>query len=245
MNAAGAANFADAMPSATTATAADNVTNSATPATVASASSSAPATSAMSATSADSDKDPDEGQDTDPDEELYERFFTLQAMLRDYRFRVHMQGGPLVDATRGQGRILALLKLKDGMRTRELAKLMGIRVSSLNETLGKMEHGGYIVRKPYEKDKRVILISLTEKGRRAKEPKNQYPSLFEGFSDEEREQFGQYLDRMIGCIEKQGGRKAKTIVDRERRRREAIFARLREEPERERERMRRTLLPTP
>lgn len=183
--------------------------------------------------------------ENDADEELYERFFTLQTMLRDYRFRVHLKGGPLVDATRGQGRILALLKLKDGMRTRELAKLMGIRVSSLNETLGKMEQNGYVVRKPYPKDRRVILISLTEKGRNAKEPRNQYPSLFEDFTDEERCQFGEYLSRIIKSIEKQGGRKAKTILEQEHRRHEAIFAKLSGEPVDEQERMRRTLLPTP
>jgi DNA-binding MarR family transcriptional regulator len=181
--------------------------------------------------------------DFDSDESLFESFFTLQMLMREYRFHMHLQGGPVGDTSRGQGRILALLKLKDGMRARELAKLMGIRVSSLNETLGKMERNGYIVREPYAKDKRVILISLTEKGKSAKQPTADIPPLFDDFTEEEKELLGDFLDRMISNLEEQSGSRAKTVFERERKRREALFERMRNAPDEKRERLRRALFP--
>ena len=70
-----------------------------------------------------------------------------------------------IDTTRGQGRILAALKLKDGIATRELAYVLGIRVPSLNEALSKLENAGHIVREPDPRDRRVQLITLTDSGR--------------------------------------------------------------------------------
>jgi DNA-binding MarR family transcriptional regulator len=174
---------------------------------------------------------------------LYERFFTLQMLLRAYRFHAHHKGGVLTDVSRGQGRILALLKLKDGMRARELARLMGIRVSSLNEALSKLEDKGYITRTPYEKDKRVVLISLTEKGRAAKQQGNGAPSLFADFTDEEKRELCGYLDRMVANLEEQSGTKATAVLERERKRREVLFSRLQNEPDERRERARRALFP--
>ncbi|MCI1902007.1 MAG: MarR family transcriptional regulator [Bifidobacteriaceae bacterium] len=177
------------------------------------------------------------------DMELFENFFALQLLMRDYKLRAHMRGGPLGDTSRGQGRILALLKLKDGMRARELARLMGIRVSSLNETLGKMERGGYIERKPYEDDRRIMLIHLTEKGRAARQVSDKFPPLFEGFSEGDKEQLADYLDRMVANLENQCGRGVKERFEREWKRREVLFDRMQDETGDRRERIRRALYP--
>jgi DNA-binding MarR family transcriptional regulator len=192
----------------------------------------------------DTDDLTDPVDSADPlDKDLFENFFALQLLMRDYKLRAHLRGGPLGDTSRGQGRILALLKLKDGMRARELAHLMGIRVSSLNETLGKMQRSGYIVREPYAKDKRVILISLTEKGRSARQVSDRFPPIFEGFSEEDKEQLGEYLDRMVANLENQCGRGVKERFEREWKRREALFDRMQEETGDRRERIRRALYP--
>ena len=47
-------------------------------------------------------------------------------------------GSRRIDTTRGQGRILAALKLKDGIATRELAYVLSIRVPLLNEALSRL-----------------------------------------------------------------------------------------------------------
>ncbi|MDO4556315.1 MAG: MarR family transcriptional regulator [Lachnospiraceae bacterium] len=106
---------------------------------------------------------------------------------------------PRFDSTRGQGRILATLKMKDGIKTKDLSYILGITVVSLNETLAKLEKAGFIVRKPYEQDKRVMLIYLTKAGRNAipEEPEKEEINYFECLNEEEQQIFAQYLDRVI------------------------------------------------
>ena len=106
-----------------------------------------------------------------------------------------------IDTTRGQGRILAALKLKDGIATRELAYVLGIRVPSLNEALSKLENAGHIVREPDPRDRRVQLITLTDSGRALTgqlgegEPKGD--NIFEVLTEQERANLSDYLDKLI------------------------------------------------
>jgi Transcriptional regulators len=78
----------------------------------------------------------------------------------DYYGR-HFSGSP------GQRRILALLKLRSPVSQKELLDICGIRPASLSELLNKMEHAGYVSRSKDETDKRSVLVSLTEAGRKA------------------------------------------------------------------------------
>lgn len=109
------------------------------------------------------------------------------------------------DPTRGQGRILAALKLQDGVPTKDLAFILGMRVASLNELLGKLERAELITREPSQEDKRVILINLTEEGRNTEQFKPQRPDAFSTLSDEEQEQLEGFLDRIIEHLESQVG----------------------------------------
>lgn len=79
--------------------------------------------------------------------------------------RAYAERGPMADPTRGQGRIIAILKMQDSISTKDLSYLLDIRISSLNELLSKMEKADYIKREPSESDKRVMLVKLTEKGK--------------------------------------------------------------------------------
>ena len=106
-----------------------------------------------------------------------------------------------IDTTRGQGRILAALKLKDGIATRELAYVLGIRVPSLNEALSKLENAGYIVREPDPRDRRVQLITLTDSGRaltgQLGEGEPVGDNIFEVLTEQERANLSDYLDKLI------------------------------------------------
>jgi DNA-binding MarR family transcriptional regulator len=107
----------------------------------------------------------------------------------------------MADTTRGQGRILAVLKLRDGISTKDLSYLLGVRISSMNELLLKLEKSGYIVREPSEQDKRIMLIKLTEKGRNVQQPEtHNFGDIFSCLSDEEQMKFGEYLDRIIAIL---------------------------------------------
>lgn len=135
--------------------------------------------------------------------ELYEKLTQLQWLLHKQQIRSWAHGGPLTDHTRGQGRILAFLRLRDGISTKDLSYLLGMAVSSLNEMLLKLEKGGYITREPSEEDKRIMLVKLTEKGKT--EEQSDTPdmgNIFAGLSEEEQKNFGDYLDRIIVSMEK-------------------------------------------
>ena len=138
--------------------------------------------------------------------ELYEKLMQLQWLLNKQLIRSWTVRGPMSDATRGQGRILAVLKLRDGISTKDLSYLLGVRVSSLNELLAKLEKGGYVTREPSEQDKRVMLVKLTEKGRNEQQSEpSDYEDIFSCLSETEREAFGEYLERIIVALQAEAG----------------------------------------
>ena len=137
---------------------------------------------------------------------LYEKLTQLQWLLHKRQMREWAENGPMADTTRGQGRILAVLKLRDGISTKDLSYLLGVRVSSLNELLSKLEKGGYVTREPSEQDKRVMLVKLTEKGRDERQPEPlDFGHIFSCLSDEEQNIFGEYLDRIIAALHAAAG----------------------------------------
>ena len=133
--------------------------------------------------------------------ELYEKLTRLQWLLHKQQLRCMAEKGPMADTTRGQGRILAMLKMRDGISTKDMSYLLGVRVSSLNELLSKLEKSGYITREPSEQDKRVMLVKLTDKGRNVQQPESiDFNDIFACLSEEEQETLGEYLDRIIAAL---------------------------------------------
>jgi DNA-binding MarR family transcriptional regulator len=132
---------------------------------------------------------------------LHEKLSRLQWLLHKQHLRSHAACGPLANPTRGQGRILALLKMQDGLSTRDLAYLLGLRISSLNELLAKLEKSGYVVREPAESDKRILLVKLTDQGREVSTQKDMGEDIFHCLNAEEQAAFGQYLERVITALE--------------------------------------------
>ena len=136
---------------------------------------------------------------------LLEKLSRLQWLLHKHHLRTHSESGPVSDPTRGQGRIFAILRMKDGISTKELSYLLGIRISSLNELLSKMVRNGYITREPSEEDKRVMLIRLTEKGRDERQPEWSPDTIFACLTEDEQAAFSDYLDRIIAALEMELG----------------------------------------
>ena len=131
---------------------------------------------------------------------VYEKLSTLQWLMKRRQMFSQAQSGPFADPARGQGRILAMLKIQPEIKTRELAYLLGIRQQSLNELLNKLEKSGHVERKPSEKDKRVMVVHLTEKGKKIQQPETDYQEILDCLSLEELQQFGEYLDRIIAAF---------------------------------------------
>lgn len=137
--------------------------------------------------------------------ELFEKLSTLQWLLQRHHLQNHAEHGPMADPTRGQGRVLAMLKMQSEISTKDLSYLLGIRIQSLNELLNKLEKGGYITRTPSEADRRVMLVQLTEKGKSEHQPRTDFGDIFNCLSEEEQTIFGKYLDRIITALEAQLG----------------------------------------
>ena len=135
--------------------------------------------------------------------DLYEKLSTLQWLMKRHQMFCQAESGPFADTSRGQGRILAMLKIQPEIATKELAYLLGIRQQSLNELLNKLEKNGYVERKPSENDKRVMIVHLTEKGKQLQQPETDYQSIFNCLLPEELQQLSQYLDRIIEAFQVQ------------------------------------------
>jgi DNA-binding MarR family transcriptional regulator len=138
--------------------------------------------------------------------DLFEQFSRMQWLLHRYHQQNHRDHGPMGDPHRGQGRVLALLKLKPEISQKELSDILDIRAQSLGELLSKLERSGYITRTPSTADRRVMDIRLTDAGMAASGKEEQQPcaeALFGCLNEEEQAALGDYLGRIIAALEQQ------------------------------------------
>ncbi|MCT3454674.1 MarR family transcriptional regulator, partial [Limosilactobacillus fermentum] len=94
-------------------------------------------------------------------------------------------------------------KHPDGIRQKELAEGFGINQSSTSELVSKLEDDGYLKREVDPKDKRATLLFLTDLGKaRAAEVEDAQKTMFEGLfknlTAEEKQTFGDLLDKIRG-----------------------------------------------
>lgn len=137
-------------------------------------------------------------------ETIYEQLQQLQMLIHRSGFHhIHKMHNPY----RGQGRVLALLKLKSEISQKELTYLLGVSKQSAAELIGKLEKSGYITREPSEDDKRVMIVKLTEEGLKAAVDSEDTPAdsdrLLDCLSDDELKTFSEYLGRIIKQYEEQ------------------------------------------
>ena len=138
-------------------------------------------------------------------DELYEKLTQLQLLLQRYQVKSKDDHGIFSDKTRGQGRVLAMLKLQPEISTKDLSYLLGIRQQSLNELLNKLEKAEYVVRIPSESDRRVMIVKLTEKGRAQQQDTTDHSQIFSTLSSEEQKAFSSYLDKVLYTLASQQG----------------------------------------
>lgn len=156
---------------------------------------------------ADENKMVDENEEMDVREVAAERLAYLSMLQLQLRRRTLAEGAPWRDARQGQGRALALLKMKPEMTQRDLTHLLGMSRSAVAQLLTKLEKQGLITREASEVDKRVVVVRLTEAGLDAEqsspEPAEDLAQYLCDFSDEEISRFADYLQRLIDRLEPQ------------------------------------------
>lgn len=162
-----------------------------------------------------------------PTETINEKIFVLMHLMHPGRHAGN--GGRSVDTSRGQGRVIALLKLKDGISTKQLAQVLGLRVSSLNETLVRLESAGLVERRPSDDDKRIMLVYLTDAGKKQELGVSAQPDPYEDFSEEDFATLEGLLDRMIANVEKTVGEGSSQRIAEEVRKRREMFDSMRSE----------------
>lgn len=106
----------------------------------------------------------------------------------------------------GQGRVLGVLKSRPGVSQKELARLLDMRPQSVGEILGKLERNGYLTRSANALDQRMLCVSLTPEGMLAADCMRrgmlESTKLFDCLRQEEKEDLGQYLARIIQELER-------------------------------------------
>ncbi len=137
---------------------------------------------------------------------LNDKMMQTIGLVRYQRRHFFSGRGPLSDPSQGQGRVLAALKLQDGISTKDLAYVLGLHPASLNETLSKLSQGGYIEREQSPDDGRIMLVKLTDKGREQEQSRTSpLASAFECLSEAEQATMADYLDRVNATLKESLG----------------------------------------
>lgn len=124
-------------------------------------------------------------------------FHKLYFINEIFEQKIKAQQKKMNNISRGQGRVLAILKKKDNISTKNLAIILGISVSALNSLLTKLEKNGYIVKESSMEDKRILLVKLTEKGRNFEiKPSVDY-TIFDCLDNTQKQEFDKYLNKII------------------------------------------------
>ena len=121
----------------------------------------------------------------------------------------HILSEKNIDAFNGaQGSLLYILWQEDGIPIRELSRRSGLAVTSLTGMLDRMEAAGLIYRDRGDKDRRKILIFLTDNASALEKDYNEVTEeieniYYKGFSEDEIDQCENYLQRILHNVEEQ------------------------------------------
>lgn len=95
---------------------------------------------------------------------------------------------------------LAVLRVGDGMSQRELGNRLNLKDAATGKAIDALERAGLVTREKDAEDRRKALVCLTEEGRKigkkvARMRKQFQTIVVEGFSEKERENFRDLLER--------------------------------------------------
>ena len=98
------------------------------------------------------------------------------------------------------GTLSALLK-SGPVSQRELAEIMNVRAATLSEQIARLDRAGLIERTPNEKDRRSVVVTLSEEGkkeaRRCSRERAKYnEELFSVLSEDEKTELASRLERL-------------------------------------------------
>jgi DNA-binding MarR family transcriptional regulator len=89
----------------------------------------------------------------------------LRVGVMRLRRRLALERHPENDLSLGQMAVLALLLRRGELTIGELARLERVQPPSMTRTVSCLEQLGHVARGPHESDGRVVVVTLTERGR--------------------------------------------------------------------------------
>lgn len=141
------------------------------------------------------------------EQEVFSHFLQLHHAINRQHINKFQEMQAFKNPTRGQGRILSILKMKPEITQKELLFLLNMSKQSLAELLSKLEKNGFIVRQPSPTDRRVSLITLTEKGKQVQiestDKAVSMPNVFKDFSESDLASFDEYILKLLAFFEDQ------------------------------------------
>ena len=114
-----------------------------------------------------------------------------------------------VEAFNGaQGRILYVLWEHESLTITQIGLLTSLAKTTLTSMLDRMEEAGLIVRVPDKKNRRQILVSITDKARASREDYDRVSEhmnelFYTGFTKGEIRDFERTLERLIANLEEE------------------------------------------
>lgn len=131
------------------------------------------------------------------DEEIVELFFDVGRLNLSYS---EMNYGN-VNPYKGQSRCLLYLDRNGSINQKDLAEQLSIRPSSVSDILSKLEQKGFIQKTPSDTDKRITIITLTDKGteevkRIRKDRAKAHKEMLTDLSESDKESFYAILQKI-------------------------------------------------
>ncbi|MCH4284412.1 MULTISPECIES: MarR family winged helix-turn-helix transcriptional regulator [Bacillota] len=101
----------------------------------------------------------------------------------------------------GQPKVLRYIAVNSNCKLKDIAKECDVECATVSKLLNSLEEKGMLTRHVDQKNKRALQVNITEKGKKALEQWNAHcleveELSLQGFSEEERAQFENYLCRM-------------------------------------------------
>ncbi|MDR3108048.1 MAG: winged helix DNA-binding protein [Bifidobacteriaceae bacterium] len=130
----------------------------------------------------------------------------LHELLGRHERRAMAEQRPWGDPRKGQGRVLALLKIKPEISQRELTYLLDMSRQASAELLAKLERQGLIERTTSARDRRAVIVKLTEAGQAAQQGGDgevlDIEDSLDGLSPAELTSFADALAKVIDRLER-------------------------------------------
>lgn len=115
--------------------------------------------------------------------------------------------GEFKDISNNDMHIIEAIGLGDPMNMSSIAKKMSVTMGTLTTSMNSLVKKGYVLRERSEADRRVVYISLSEKGRRAYTKHEAFhramiEAVVEGMENQEKEILMHSLERLKGFFNK-------------------------------------------